>query len=151
MTFAADWITIDKMDISVYYTAIESLFVRLHMSNVSTSPKNQITPEAGWRTISEAALKVGKIGSLDDLLYHALNAWLEQTAPQLRWQIALELYITEQVSLGRAAEIAGLNYFVFLERLRDKNVDLVEADLTLDTEIEKQKALIHDVFNIARV
>jgi predicted HTH domain antitoxin len=88
----------------------------------------------------------GTVRSLDDLLHQAVDAWLEQAAPQLRWQIALELYTTEQVSLGRAAEIAGLNHFVFLELLRDKNIALVEADATTDPLEEQQEALIHDIF-----
>lgn len=98
-------------------------------SNVREMP---FKPEEEWRTISEAALRVGSVRSIDVLLHQALDAWLEQAAPQLRWQIALELYTTEQISLGRAAEIAGLNYFVFLERLRDNNIALVEADVTSD-------------------
>lgn len=75
--------------------------------------------ETDWRPVFEAALRVGKFSSLDELIYRGLNAWLMQLAPELRWQIAIELYKNDQISTGRAAQIAGLNYIVFMEKLRE--------------------------------
>jgi predicted HTH domain antitoxin len=88
------------------------------------------TDKADWQVISEAVLRVGNFSSLDDLLHHALNSWLQQVAPELRWKVAVDLYTSEEVSLGRAAEIAGLNYFVFMEKLRAAGIALVEAEVT---------------------
>ena len=87
-----------------------------------------MTNKAEWLVVSEAVLRTGEFSSLDDLLHQALNCWLQQVAPELRWKVTVDLYITEQVSLGRAAEIADLNYFVFMEKLREAGIALVEAE-----------------------
>jgi len=87
---------------------------------------------------------------LDDLLEEALDAWLEKAEPELRWQVAIELYTTEQVSSGRAAEIAGLNYFVFEQQLKAKGIAFIEAETSTKEETQQQKALIHAAFNLPR-
>lgn len=73
---------------------------------------------------------------------------LPQVAPQLRWKVAVDLYTTEQVSLGRAAEIAGLNYFVFMEKLREAGIALVEAEVQTEAQQQQQQALIDEILNL---
>ncbi len=114
-----------------------------------TRPIKQASRKAEWRTISKVALKASHLPSLDELLDHALQAWLERASPPLRWQIALELYQSEQVSLGRAAEIAGMNYFVFVEKLSSNAIALIEVDCTTETQEKKQKALVHGAFHFS--
>jgi predicted HTH domain antitoxin len=110
----------------------------------------QTTSKADWLAISEAMLRVGNFPSLDDLLHHALNCWLQQIAPELRWKVAVDLYTTEQVSLGRAAEIAGLNYFVFMEKLRDADIALVDAEVTTKAQKVQQETFINGILDIPR-
>jgi predicted HTH domain antitoxin len=110
----------------------------------------QANNKADWLAISEAILRAGNFSSLDDLLDHALNSWLYQLSPELRWKVAVDLYTTEQVSIGRAAEIAGLNYFVFEEKLRETGIDLIAAEATTELEQEKQKTLIDELFNLPK-
>ena len=119
--------------------------------NPDTSSQDfQTTDKADWQLISEAVLRVGDFSSLDDLLHHALNAWLQQVAPELRWKVAVDLYTTEQVSLGRAAEIAGLNYFVFMEKLREMGIALVEAEVETEAQQAQQEALLDEILNLPR-
>ena len=98
-----------------------------------------------WLPVFEAALRVGKFSSLDDLIYRALNAWLLQLAPDLRWKIAIELYTNDQISTGRAAQIAGLNYVVFMEKLRE------HPKFAKKYEAKKEESLLHAGFNFPKI
>ncbi len=46
--------------------------------------------------------------------------------PGSRVQQAIRLYMAEEVSLGRAAELAGMNYFLFEELLHRQGISVVE-------------------------
>jgi predicted HTH domain antitoxin len=120
------------------------------MSQVTPPQNLQTTDKTDWLLISEAALRVSNFSSLDDLLHHALNCWLQQVAPELRWKIAIDLYTTEQISSGRAAEIAGLNYFVFEQKLRESGIPFIEAESTTEAEKEQQRALIDELFDFPK-
>lgn len=118
------------------------------MNPKTSSQDVQTTDKADWLLISEAVLRVGDFPSLDDLLHHALNSWLQQVAPELRWKVAVDLYTTEQISLGRAAELAGLNYFVFMEKLREAGIALVDAEVETETQQKQQQALVDEILNL---
>lgn len=68
----------------------------------------------------------------------------------LGWRIAVDLYISEEVSLGRAAETAGLNYIVFMEKLRSAGIQLVAGESTTESQKSVRKSLIHAGFNLSR-
>ncbi len=68
--------------------------------------------------------------------------------PEERWQLALELYTTEQVSTGRAAEIAGLGYIMFMEKLSEQRIPLMAAIVTNDAEREREEALLDELLSI---
>jgi predicted HTH domain antitoxin len=95
-------------------------------------------------------LRAADLPSLDELLGEALDAWLAKADPALRWEVAIELYTTEQISSGRAAEIAGLNYFIFQQKLREAGIPFLAAESTTKEEAQQQEALIHAVFNLRR-
>jgi len=109
-----------------------------------------IAVTADWVAVSTSILHATDLPSLDDLLDEALDAWLAKAEPVLRWKVAIELYTTEQVSSGRAAEIAGLNYFVFQQKLKDAGIPFLAAESTSIEEAQQQEALIHAVFNLRR-
>ncbi len=117
------------------------------MNLVTPTQDLQSTDKADWLIISEAALRIGNFSSLDDLLHRALNTWLQQLAPELRWKVAIDLYTAEHISSGRAAEIAGLNYFVFLEKLSQQGIPFIAAEGATGAEKEKEEALIDELFN----
>lgn len=103
-----------------------------------------------WRSVFEAAMRVGKFSSIDELIARALNSWLTQLAPELRWNIAIDLYTNGQVSTGRAAQIAGLNYVVFEEKLREHKIPFMAAEPGTSAEQEQEEKLIYAGFNIPR-
>ena len=49
-----------------------------------------------------------------------------QEIPGSRVREAMRLYTAEEISLGRAAEMAGMNYFLFEELLRKQGIPVVE-------------------------
>ena len=102
---------------------------------------------AEWRTISAAILRTSELASLDELLDEAINLWLTQLAPTVRWQVALDMYTTEEVSLGRAAEIAGLPTVIFMEKLHQAGIPFVAAQST-EAQKERRKVLIHAGLNL---
>ncbi|MEM7129883.1 MAG: UPF0175 family protein [Chloroflexota bacterium] len=104
---------------------------------------------ADWLLVFDAAMRVGNFSSLDALFLRALDAWLSQLTPALRWDIAIELYTTEHVSTGRAAEIAGLNYFVFMEELRTHGIPFMGAEPAAGEEKERKEALLDELFNFS--
>jgi predicted HTH domain antitoxin len=53
-----------------------------------------------------------------------------QETPGRRVKEAIRLYIAGEISLGRAAELAGMNYFLFEEVLRKQGVSAVEPEVT---------------------
>ena len=121
------------------------------MTTITLDPKTSVTePEREWLPVFEAAMRVGKFLSIDDLIYRALDSWLAQLAPELRWKIAIELYTTDQVSIGRAAQIAGLNYFVFMEKLREHKIPFMAPEPATGDELIKEQALLHAGFNFPK-
>ena len=106
------------------------------------------TKTTDWFAVSTSILKLTDMPSLDDLLEQALDAWLNTISPEQRWQIAVDLYQDDQVSSGRAAEIAGLNYFVFEQKLRAEGIAFHEADAPDPATRANQQALIHAAFDL---
>ncbi|MEM7539662.1 MAG: UPF0175 family protein [Chloroflexota bacterium] len=111
-------------------------------------PATKPSDKAEWQSLSEAIVRVGAISSLDHLLHQALDMWINQLSTKMRWQIATDLYRIEEVSLGRAAEIAGIPYVVFMERLAEDNIPLMVAESTTEEQRTRRKGLIHAGFNL---
>jgi hypothetical protein len=55
------------------------------METVLSEQDTQTNGHAEWRDMSDAIMRLSNIASLDDLLHQALNSWLQQLAPALRW------------------------------------------------------------------
>ena len=109
------------------------------------------TPQSvDWPPLFAAAMRVGKFSSVNELYLRALNAWLEQLSPVLRWDIAIELYTHEEVSSGRAAEIAGLNYFVFMEKLAINGIPFMAAASATGEQSLKEEVLLNELFDFSR-
>ncbi|GEM_PF-4761348 len=96
--------------------------------------------------------ETAKIDPWDDethpMLHRDLNRWLPKLSPEVRWQIAMDLYKADEISSGRAAEIAGLNYFVFEEKLRESDIPFNAAVSTTPQEKSRRKALIYEITNL---
>ncbi|MCI0620858.1 MAG: UPF0175 family protein [Acidobacteria bacterium] len=57
----------------------------------------------------------------------------------LRLEMALDLFKTDEVSLGRAAEIAGLDHWQFQSELRERQIPIVieaESAEAMDQDLD---------------
>ncbi|MDZ7289407.1 MAG: UPF0175 family protein [candidate division KSB1 bacterium] len=76
----------------------------------------------------DALVRTGLYKTRDEVISDAIRNLLLNNKP-LRLEFAIDLYRTDEVSLGRAAEIAGINRWDFQEVLRERQIPvLVEAD-----------------------
>jgi len=116
-------------------------------TSLLTADRQTIDNKADWLLIFESALRVGNFSSLDDLIHGALDIWLEQLAPELRWKIAIDLYTNDRISTGRAAHIAGQPYVVFMEKLRKQRIPFMAAESTTGVERAKEEALLDELFS----
>lgn len=71
----------------------------------------------------------GNYPNRNSLVREAINLWLVNH-PDQRLTMAMQLYQNEVVSLGRAAELAGLSLFDFEAILRARGIELVMPDET---------------------
>jgi len=106
---------------------------------------------ADWLLVFDAALRVGNFSSLDELFLRALDAWLDKLSPELRWKIAIDLYTSGQVSTGRAAQLAGLNTFVFIEELQAHNIPFMAPEPATDDEKTEEEALLNELFDFSKI
>jgi predicted HTH domain antitoxin len=58
--------------------------------------------------------------------------------------LAIQLYVDEEVSLAKAAEMAGMNRFEFQKLLADKNIPLRYNLDDLDREMDAVKTFLSD-------
>ncbi len=94
-----------------------------------------------WEKELEVVAQVGEYATKDDLLWDAFHIFLA-TRPNLRLEMAIELYRRGEVSMGRAAEIAGLNHFDFDAVLVSREIPKNWPEETGE-EIRKGAQLIH--------
>lgn len=76
----------------------------------------------------EAVVDAGYYSSKSDVVRDALRL-LFDTRTNLRLSAAIEMYRKDVVTLGKAAEIAGMNIISFKEILKDRGISIeVRAD-----------------------
>ena len=88
--------------------------------------------------LNEILVSVGKYPNREELIKDALRA-LIRSKPELKRDVAIELYKEKGVSLPRAAEISGLNIEDFKEILREKGIKISLPHIAreeLDREVE---------------
>ena len=81
-------------------------------------PSSYNLPELMKKEI-EALVKSGYYSSKSDVVKDALRNFLE-TKPRLRLSASVELYKEKKLSLGKAAEVAGVNIIEFKELLKSR-------------------------------
>src|SRR5947209_5759748 len=75
-----------------------------------------------------AAVRAGLFRDEEEARCQALSTWFAVN-PHLRLEVAIELFKGGEATLNRAAEIAGLNRWQFLDILAQRGVKIeVEAD-----------------------
>lgn len=88
----------------------------------------------------EILRRTGRFGSEEEFLEAALRALLEKN-PKLRIDLAVGKYESGDVSLNRAAEIAGLSPEEFKETLDDRGTSRSPGFLSEDERQERLEGL----------
>ena len=69
----------------------------------------------------------------------------KDVSARMRLSLAIDLYISGKVSLGKAAEIAGIPYDDFIDELRKRGIRLIvgpESPEEADKELKEAKRFI---------
>ena len=87
----------------------------------------------------EILVRIGKYPSKEELIEDALRT-LIRANPELKRDLAMELYTKKEVSLSRAAEICGLNIEDFKALLKERAIKITVPSIPveeIDEEVEK--------------
>ena len=90
--------------------------------------------------LDEILVGMGRYPSKNDLIEDALRALL-RAKPELKRDVAIELYKKKEVSLSRAAEICGLNIEEFKESLKERGITIQIPSIPAE-EVDKEVARI---------
>jgi Arc/MetJ-type ribon-helix-helix transcriptional regulator len=98
-------------------------------------PSSYNLPELVKKEI-EALVKSGYYSSKSDVVKDALRYMLENKK-NLRLAASVELYMSGEISLGKAAEMADMSVIEYKERLRDFGMTrAIEAESAKKMDIE---------------
>lgn len=86
--------------------------------------------------LDEILIDLGKYSNKDELMKDALRALL-RAKPELKKDVAIELYKKGAVSLSRAAEIYGSNMEDFKELLKERGIKIEVPHIPVE-EIDKE-------------
>lgn len=89
------------------------------------------------RDLVEARLYSSEEDVVQDAVRHLLRA-----RPDLRVQLAIHRYQTEPISLGKAAELAGVSWAEMRDLLRERGIEPRLGPLTLDEARGEVAALV---------
>lgn len=91
--------------------------------------KEMTTEPTFWETELETIRNVGPWQTEAEVIRDAIDALLSSRT-ELRQAVAVELYVQDEVTLSRAAEIAGMNIWQFRDHLRAQGIDIVVPEET---------------------
>lgn len=89
--------------------------------------------------LDKILISIGKYPNKEELIKDALRA-LIRAKPELKRDVAIELYKKRKVSLARAAEICGLDIENFKDLLKERNIKISIPSIPIeeiDKEVEK--------------
>ncbi len=92
----------------------------------------------------KALIKAGFYKNASELIKDAIINLFE-TKPDLRLNLAIEMYKNKEISVGRAAEIAGLNIVQFKEILSKRGI-IIEVGNESVEELESNVRRIKKLF-----
>ena len=104
-------------------------------------PSSYSLPELVKKEI-DALVKAGYYSSKSDVVKDALRTFLSEKK-NLRLAAAVELYKREEISLGKAAEIADIGIIEFKERLAELGITRVisaESATKMDRDLASIKS-----------
>ncbi len=85
-----------------------------------------------------------------DEIIERLEIMFHNLSDEVRWQIAIDFYEADEVSSGRAAEIAGMDCFSFRDKMKMKGIEFKRAYIDDPVERAKIEELIYATTNIPR-
>ncbi len=88
--------------------------------------------------IDEILIKIGRYPDRNELMKDALRSLLREK-PELKEEVAIELYKNGKISLSRGAEISGTNIEDFKEILKREGVKIKVPEISsseLDEEVD---------------
>ena len=85
-------------------------------------------------------VRIGRYSSKSELMEDALRTLL-RAKPELKRDVAIELYKKKEVSLSRAAETCGLNIEDFKELLKEKGIKIAVPSIPVE-EVDEEVAKI---------
>jgi len=88
----------------------------------------------------EILVRIGKYASQKELIQDALRTLL-RAKPELKRDVAIELYDKNEVSLSRAAEMCELNVEDFKELLKEKGLKIAVPSIPVE-EVDEEVAKI---------
>jgi len=91
--------------------------------------------------IEEILVESGRYSSERELIEDALRALIREK-PELRVDVATELYKRGEVSLARASEIGGLNIEDFKELLKSRGIKIPVPAITADELDQETKKIL---------
>jgi len=91
--------------------------------------------------IEEILLELGRYPGKRELIEDALRALIREK-PELKMDVAVELYKRGEVSLSRAAEICGLNIEDFRELLKSRGIKVTVPTISRDEIDEEVKRIL---------
>jgi len=89
--------------------------------------------------LDEILVGIGKYPGKKELMEDAFRALL-RAKPELKMDLAVELYKKKEISLSKAAEISGLNVEDFKELLRERGIKISIPAIPsedIDKEVER--------------
>ncbi|MEN4018381.1 MAG: UPF0175 family protein [Methanobacterium sp.] len=94
--------------------------------------------------LEEILVGTGKYTSKKEFIEDALRALL-RAKPELKRDVAIELYKKGEVSLSRAAEICGLNIEDFKEVLKERGIKISVPSIPIKEVDEEVKRILETV------
>jgi len=72
----------------------------------------------------DATIRAGLYRNKDEALHEAVTTWLT-VKPNIRLEAAIEMFRSNEVTLERAADIAGINRWLFQDVLIQRGIKIV--------------------------
>ncbi|MBE9592225.1 MAG: UPF0175 family protein [Proteobacteria bacterium] len=111
-----------------------------HIFNISDDIMQKLKLPDVYKSEINAIIDAGCYVNESEVIRDALKILFE-SRPNLKIAAAIELYKKEEVTLGRAVEIAGMGLIEFKEVLRDRGIKIIVPKTSID-ELDKQVAKI---------
>ena len=95
--------------------------------------------KTAFNKLDEILIRIGRYPGKKELIEDAIRTLL-RAKPELKMDVAIELYKKSEVSLSRASEICGLNIEDFKELLKEKGIKILVPSIPnkeVDKEVER--------------